>query len=88
MRLSLTMLLTPGHVLWPVTGVCLLVVEQPPDTELFGGCPVPAGPVAGAGGLVPEYSVQPVTVLCTLGWVWDSRILVSTANIKKYIKIK
>lgn len=63
------MLLTPGHVLRPVTGVCLLVVEQAPDTELLGGCPVPAGPVARAGGLVPEYPVQPVTVLRALGWV-------------------
>jgi len=63
------MLLTPGYVLWPVTGVCLLVVEQPSDAELLGGCPVPTGPVPGAGGLVPEYSVQPVTVLGALGRV-------------------
>jgi len=63
------MLLTAGYVLWPVARVCLLVVEQPPDAELLRGRPVPACPVASTGGLVAEYSVQPVTVLRTLGRV-------------------
>ena len=63
------MFLAAGNVLRPVTGVSLLVVEQPTDTELLGGGAVPAGPVAGAGGLVAEYSVQPVTVLSALGGI-------------------
>ena len=63
------MFLASGDVLWPVAGVCLLVVEEAADAELLGGGPVPAGPVAGAGGLVPEYSVEPVTVLRALGGI-------------------
>jgi len=63
------MFLAAGNVLRPVTGVSLLVVEQPTDTELLGGGAVPAGPVAGAGGLVAEYSVEPVTVLSALGGI-------------------
>ena len=63
------MFLASGDVLWPVAGVCLLVVEEAADAELLGGGPVPAGPVAGAGGLVTEYSVQPVTVLRALGGI-------------------
>jgi len=65
----LTMFLASSYILGPITGVCLLVVQQPPDAELLGGCPIPAGPVASAGGLVPEYSIQPVAVFCTLGWI-------------------
>ena len=67
----LTMFLASGYILGPVAGVSLLVVEQPTDTELLGGGSVPAGPVASAGGLVPEYSVQPVTVLRALGGIWE-----------------
>ena len=63
------MFLASGDVLWPVAGVCLLVVEEAADAELLGGRPVPAGPVAGAGGLVAEYSVEPVTVLSALGGI-------------------
>jgi len=63
------MFLAAGNILRPVAGVSLLVVEQPADTELLGGGSVPAGPVASAGGLVPEYSVQPVTVLRALGGI-------------------
>ena len=63
------MFLAASNVLRPVTGVGFLVVEQSSDTELFSGCPVPAGPVASAGGLVPEYSVQPVAVLRALGGI-------------------
>ena len=70
----LTMLLTAGYVLWPVARVCLLVVEQPPDAELLRGRPIPACPVASTGGLVAEYSVQPVTVLRTLGRVWRRKM--------------
>ena len=78
------MLLTPGYVLWPVTCVCLLVVEQPSDAELLDGCPVPAGPVPGAGGLVPKYSVQPVTVLGALGRVWRIKMLGNISLERKY----
>ena len=60
------MLLAAGHILGPVAGVGLLVVEQPADTELLRGGAVPAGPVASAGRLVAEYSVQPVAVLRAL----------------------
>lgn len=64
------MLLAAAHVLRPVTGVALLVVEQTADTELLGGRAVPAGPVAGAGRFVAVDSVQPVTVLRGDGRVW------------------
>ncbi len=63
----LTMLLATSNILWPVTGVGLLVVQQATNTELFSGCSVPARPVPGAAGLVAENSVQPVTVLGALG---------------------
>ena len=63
------MFLAASHVLRPVAGVGLLVVKQSSDTELLGGGPVPAGPVASAGGLVAEYSVQPVAVLGALGGI-------------------
>ena len=65
------MFLAAGNILRPVTGVSLLVVEQSTNAELLCGGSVPAGPVAGAGGLVPEYSVQPVTVLRALGGIWQ-----------------
>ena len=42
------MLLASGNILGPVTGVGLLVVEEASDAELLSGCPIPAGPVAGA----------------------------------------
>jgi len=74
--LAQRMFLAAGNVLRPVTGVSLLVVEQTTDTELLGGGPVPAGPVAGAGGLVAEYSVQPVAVLRALRGI--GKILVFT----------
>ena len=64
------MFLASGHVLWPVAGVCLLVGEEAADAELLSGRPVPAGPVAGARGLVAEDAVQPVAMLCALGWIW------------------
>ena len=63
------MFLAAGNILRPVAGVSLLVVEQSTNAELLGGRSVPAGPVASAGGLVPEYSVQPVTVLGALGGI-------------------
>jgi len=63
------MFLTASHVLRPVAGVGLLVVEQSSDTELLGGGPVPAGPVASAGGLVTEDPVEPVAVLRALGGI-------------------
>jgi len=70
------MFLTAGNILRPVAGVSLLVVEKSTNTELLGGCSIPAGPVAGAGGLVAKYSVQPVTVLRALGGI--GKILVFT----------
>ena len=65
------MFLAASNILRPVTGVSLLVVEQSTNAELLRGGSVPAGPVASAGGLVPEYSVQPVTVLRALGGIWQ-----------------
>lgn len=53
----LTMFLTAVNIFWPVAGVGVLVVEQASDAELFRGGPVPASPVPGAGGLVPEDAV-------------------------------
>jgi len=70
------MFLAAGNILRPVAGMSLLVVEQSTNAELLCGGSVPAGPVAGAGGLVPEYSVQPVTVLRALGGI--GKILVFT----------
>ena len=66
------MFLTSRHVLGPVAGVSLLVVEQSPDAELLGGGAVPASPVAGAGRLVTEDTVQPVAVLRALGRIWTT----------------
>jgi len=63
------MFLAAGNILRPVAGMSLLVVEQSTNAELLCGGSVPAGPVASAGGLVPEYSVQPVTVLRALGGI-------------------
>ena len=66
------MFLASGDVLWPVAGVCLLVVEEAADAELLGGGAVPASPVAGAGRLVTEDTVQPVAVLRALGRIWTT----------------
>merc|ERR1719384_1993948 len=63
------MFLAASNILRPVAGVGLLVVEQSTNAELLGGRSVPAGPVASAGGLVAEDSVQPVTVLGALGGI-------------------
>jgi hypothetical protein len=60
------MFLAAGHVLGPVTGVGLLVVEEASDAELLSGRPVPASPVAGARGLVTKDAVQPVAVFSAL----------------------
>ena len=70
------MFLAAGNILRPVAGMSLLVVEQSTNAELLCGGSVPAGPVASAGGLVAEYSVEPVTVLRALGGIWQG------ANIK------
>lgn len=67
------MLLTAVHILRPVAGVCVLVVEQAADTQLLGGGPVPAGPVARARGLVPEDAVQPVAMLRADWRIWSSQ---------------
>ena len=67
--MDITMFLAASNILRPVAGVSLLVVEQSTNAELLCGGSVPAGPVAGAGGLVTEYSVQPVTVLRALGGI-------------------
>jgi len=74
--LAQRMFLAASNILRPVAGVSLLVVEQSTNAELLGGCSVPAGPVASAGGLVAEYSVQPVTVLRAEGRI--GKILVFT----------
>ena len=66
----LTMFLASGYILGPVAGVSLLVVEEAADAELLGCGPVPAGPVAGARGLVAEDAVQPVAVLGALRRIW------------------
>lgn len=63
------MFLAASDVLWPVTSMGILAVEQTADTELLGGCAVPAGPVAGAGRLVAENTVEPFTVIRGEGWV-------------------
>lgn len=63
------MLLTSLDVFGPVAGPGSLVVEQATYAELFSGGAVPAGPVPGAGGLVPEDAVQPVAVLRRNRWV-------------------
>jgi hypothetical protein len=47
----------------PVTAVSLFVVQESADAELLSRGSVPASPVACAGCLVAEDSVQPVAVL-------------------------
>lgn len=64
--LTQRMFLASGNVLRPITGMCLLVVEEAADTELLGSGTVPARPVPGARRLVTEDAVQPVTVLSAL----------------------
>jgi hypothetical protein len=58
----LTMLLASLHVIRPITGVSVLVVEQTSDAQLFSGSSVPACPVPGARRFVTEDAVQPVAV--------------------------
>ena len=70
MVVILTVFLAAAHVLGPVAGVGLLVVQQAADAVLLRGRAGPAGPVPGAGRFVPEDAVQPVTVLCTLWRVY------------------
>lgn len=43
--------------------MCVLIVQQSSYAELLGGGAIPAGPVAGAGGLVTKDAVQPVAVV-------------------------
>ena len=73
---KLTMLLAAGHVLGPVAGVGLLVVEEAADAKLLRGRPVPAGPVAGARRLMPEDAVQPVAVLSALRRIYTEELRV------------
>lgn len=61
------MFLAAINILRPVAGVGVLIVEQTSNAELFRGGSIPAGPVPGAGSLVPEDAVQPVAVLCPDG---------------------
>ena len=68
------MLLATPHVLRPVTGVCLFVVEKAADAKLFSGGAVPASPVAGAGRLVSKNSVEPVAVISADGWICKYQI--------------
>lgn len=64
------MLLTTVDIFRPIATVSILVVEQTADTKLLGGSSIPAGPVAGARGLVSENAVQPVAVFRRQGSIW------------------
>lgn len=56
------MFLTPLHVVRPVAGVGVLIVQQTADTKLLRGRAVPARPVARTRRFVTKDAVQPVTV--------------------------
>lgn len=62
-------LLASSYILRPVTCVCLFIVKESTNTELLGGGSIPASPVAGAGCLVTEDAIEPVTVISADGWV-------------------
>ena len=64
------MFLATSYVLGPVASVSLLVVKQSSDAELFRGGSVPAGPVAGARGFVPENPIQPVAMFRANGGIY------------------
>ena len=73
--MGLTVLLASSYILWPVTCMRLLIVQEAADAELLSGCAVPAGPVAGARSLMAKNSIQPVTVVGCDRWVWgDGKI--------------
>lgn len=58
----LTMLLTVWNIIWPITGVDGIVVEEREWTLLDCGSSVPTMPVTSARGSVWEDSVLPGTV--------------------------
>lgn len=57
------MLLAVWDIVWPVTGVDSIVVEEGEGALLDGGSAVPTVPVSGARGGVREDTVLPVAVL-------------------------
>lgn len=57
------MLLATVYVLGPIAGMGSFIVEQTTNAQLFSGGSIPAGPVTGAGGFVPEYPVKPVAMI-------------------------
>ena len=63
----LTMLLTSADILRPIASVSLLVIKQSSDAKLFSGGSVPAGPISGAGSLMTEDTVKPVTMFSAQG---------------------
>ena len=63
------MFLAVRHIVWPVTRVDRIVVEQGEGALLDGGCAVPAMPVPGARGGVREHTILPLTVV-TGDWLF------------------
>jgi hypothetical protein len=72
--IELTVLLAALDIVWPVARVSLLAVKKTSDAKLLGGGSVPAGPVAGARGLVSENTIQPVAVLSGNGWIYKKKL--------------
>lgn len=58
------MFLAPFDILGPVAAMRILIVQQSTDAQLLCGRSIPARPVPRAARLMPEYSVQPIAVLC------------------------
>lgn len=56
------MLLAIVYVFGPVARMGFFVVKKTTDAELFGGGAVPARPVSGAGGFMPEDAIQPLAM--------------------------
>lgn len=56
------MLLTTIYIFRPIAAVGILIVQQTADAKLLRGGTIPAGPIACAGGLMPEDAVQPVAM--------------------------
>ena len=63
------MLLAIGHIIWPITCMDHIVVEQREWTLLNGGSAVPALPIPGAGSGVRKDAVLPLAVV-TCDWLF------------------
>ena len=77
----LTMLLAASNILWPVTSMCVLIVEKPSNAKLFSCSSIPASPIPCARSFVTKYSVQPIAMFGTNRRIWN----VGSVILKRYI---